>query len=89
MVEMRMSGLKTVERKWLVEKKKLEWKKVEKKERLMKLEIETVLLWWKALKKYLELKMEKTSLKALLKERGCMEYRSSMDHKIHHRQPTD
>jgi len=91
MVEMRMSGLKTVERKWLVEKKKLEWKKVEKKEQLMKMEIETVLLWWKALEKYLELKMEKTSLKAQLMEYDShhMEYRSSMDHKIHHRQPTD
>ena len=76
-------------KKWLVEKKKLEWMKVEKKELLTKLEIETVLLWWKALEKYLELKMEKTSLKAQLMEHDSdhIQYRSWMNHKIHRRQP--
>jgi len=59
----------------------------------MKLEIETVLLWWKALEKYLELKMEKTSLKAQLMEYDShhMEYRSSTNYhsNIHHREPID
>jgi len=34
----------------------------------VQMEIETVLLWWKALEKYLDLQMEKTSLKAQLME---------------------
>ena len=74
-----------------MEKKKLEWKTVKKKELLIKLEIETVLLWWKALEKYLELKMETTSLKALLMEYDShhIQYQSWMNHKIHRREPID